>query len=34
LRDDGLFPLERAVQAYRRVLGGSAERLAFVPGKR
>jgi NADPH:quinone reductase and related Zn-dependent oxidoreductases len=34
LREDGLFPLERAADAYRRVLGGSAERLAFVPGKR
>lgn len=34
LRDDALFPLERAAEAYRRVLGGSAERLAFVPGKR
>ena len=34
LRDDGLFPLERAAEAYRRVLGGSAERLAFVPGGR
>ena len=34
LRDDGLFALERAADAYRRVLGGSAERLAFVPGRR
>ena len=28
---DGLFPLDRAVEAYRRVLAGSPERLAFVP---
>jgi NADPH:quinone reductase-like Zn-dependent oxidoreductase len=34
LRDENLFALERAADAYRRVLGGSAERLAFVPGKR
>jgi NADPH:quinone reductase-like Zn-dependent oxidoreductase len=31
LRDDGLFGLERANDAYRRVLGGSPDRLAFVP---
>ena len=29
--EDGLFPLERAADAYRRVLGGSPARLAFVP---
>jgi NADPH2:quinone reductase len=34
LRGDGLFPLERAGDAYRRVLSGSPERLAFVPGRR
>ena len=27
----GLFPLERAVEAYRRVLAGSPDRLAFMP---
>jgi len=27
----GTFPLEQADAAYRKVLGGSAERLAFVP---
>jgi NADPH2:quinone reductase len=31
VRPSGLFPLERAVEAYRQVLAGSAERLAFVP---
>ena len=30
---DGLFALDRAVEAYRRVLAGSPGRLAFVPGR-
>lgn len=30
---DGLFPLVRAVEAYRRVLAGSPDRLAFIPGR-
>ncbi len=34
LREDGSFPLDRASEAYRRVLSGSPDRLAFVPGKR
>jgi len=29
--ESGMFPLERANDAYRKVLGGSPERLAFVP---
>jgi NADPH:quinone reductase-like Zn-dependent oxidoreductase len=28
----GTYPLERAMDAYRKVLGGSPERLAFTPG--
>lgn len=31
---EGLYPLERAAEAYRRVLQGSAHRLAFIPGDR
>jgi NADPH2:quinone reductase len=31
LRPESEFPLEKGNEAYRRVLGGSAERLAFVP---
>ena len=32
VRAEGSFRLEQAADAYRRVLGGSPERLAFVPG--
>ena len=31
VKPDSTFPLEEAAAAYRKVLGGSAERLAFVP---
>jgi NADPH2:quinone reductase len=31
VRPDSTFPLEEAAAAYRKVLSGSAERLAFVP---
>jgi NADPH:quinone reductase len=30
--DADTFPLERAMDAYRKVLGGSPSRIAFVPG--
>jgi NADPH:quinone reductase len=32
VRAEGVFRLEQAGEAYRKVLGGSPERLAFVPG--
>lgn len=32
VRPGGLFALEQATEAYRRVLAGSPDRLAFVPG--
>jgi NADPH:quinone reductase-like Zn-dependent oxidoreductase len=32
VRREGLFALEQASDAYRRVLAGSPDRLAFVPG--
>ena len=34
VRPSGLFPLERAVEAYRQVLAGSPERIAFIPRRR
>ena len=33
VKPEGLFALGQAAEAYRRVLAGSAHRLAFVPGK-
>ncbi len=34
VKPDGTFGLEQALDAYRRVLGGSSDRLAFLPGAR